>query len=465
MILEQAKLNKILAVLLIMAILVSVMPHTTAHAAGESILATEAVTGLAASTGLSTIVVAGGLIVATAAVAYGVGVALSGSWSPTDVLQYYYDAITLPDSFITETTVDNYGKINLTADQVTEINGYIQDAVESSKFQFVEDLIGTNHTITNGTTTLTGYIGYETKQTEKTTGIKETSIWGTIYYENGEPFIYFCHSYYQDTESYISPAAPYIFINAEQYICDTVTNTWIKNSETYRGTYTETTKYQIVDKIKSSSATTAENYDTNIQTWNGDTPADINITSSALGEDFVQDLIEGTAEAEFTEVIDTGPMIKNGTSTDEFSDAITDIRTKLKSGFGEVVDTITNIGTGIKDTVTEAINAIEGVGQNIVDGIQEIIENISGSFSGETPEGIEPVFTIIDNLKETLENAKSNFLGIWHYVVDWMNSIAAGTAAIKSIFSILPYAMVVPIYATLVIVIVLGLLSKFLKIH
>lgn len=51
--------------------------------------------------------------------------------------------------------------------------------------------------------------------------------------------------------------------------------------------------------------------------------------------------------------------------------------------------------------------------------------------------------------------------GIWHYVVSWIGSIRSGAALIASVWSSLPYAMLVPIWASAVIVIVLGMYKRF----
>lgn len=51
--------------------------------------------------------------------------------------------------------------------------------------------------------------------------------------------------------------------------------------------------------------------------------------------------------------------------------------------------------------------------------------------------------------------------GIWHYVRDWVNSLGAWLSTLFSVWSILPYAIVVPVYACLVILIVLGLYKRF----
>lgn len=54
-----------------------------------------------------------------------------------------------------------------------------------------------------------------------------------------------------------------------------------------------------------------------------------------------------------------------------------------------------------------------------------------------------------------------NFAGIWHYVREWVASLGAWFSLVFTVWSILPYAIVVPVYATAVVVIVLGVYKRF----
>jgi len=54
-----------------------------------------------------------------------------------------------------------------------------------------------------------------------------------------------------------------------------------------------------------------------------------------------------------------------------------------------------------------------------------------------------------------------SFSGIWHYVREWVSSLGAWFTTLFTIWSALPYAMVVPVYATAVVVIVLGVYKRF----
>ena len=51
--------------------------------------------------------------------------------------------------------------------------------------------------------------------------------------------------------------------------------------------------------------------------------------------------------------------------------------------------------------------------------------------------------------------------GIWHYVRDWVSSLGAWFTLVFSLWASLPYAIVVPVYATAVIVVVLGVYKRF----
>lgn len=54
-----------------------------------------------------------------------------------------------------------------------------------------------------------------------------------------------------------------------------------------------------------------------------------------------------------------------------------------------------------------------------------------------------------------------NLSGIWHYVRDWVASLGAWFTLTFQIWQNLPYAIVVPVYATAVVLIVLGVYKRF----
>lgn len=80
-------------------------------------------------------------------------------------------------------------------------------------------------------------------------------------------------------------------------------------------------------------------------------------------------------------------------------------------------------------------------------------------------EGVEPLpdpgEVYVPLLPVALPNFNFNLSGIWHYVREWVSSLGAWLTTLFSIWSALPYAMVVPVYATAVVVIVLGVYKRF----
>lgn len=79
---------------------------------------------------------------------------------------------------------------------------------------------------------------------------------------------------------------------------------------------------------------------------------------------------------------------------------------------------------------------------------------------GPGPDGsISEVFTPL--LPTTLPSFDFNFSSIWHYVREWVTSLRSFFTVLFSVWAALPYAIVVPVYATAVIVIVLGVYKRF----
>lgn len=81
--------------------------------------------------------------------------------------------------------------------------------------------------------------------------------------------------------------------------------------------------------------------------------------------------------------------------------------------------------------------------------------------SPDDPSGGSPSEVFIPLLPVTLPNFHFSFSGIWHYVRTWVQSLGSWMTMMFTVWSNLPYAMVVPVYATAVIVIVLGVYRRF----
>lgn len=101
-------------------------------------------------------------------------------------------------------------------------------------------------------------------------------------------------------------------------------------------------------------------------------------------------------------------------------------------------------------------NAVPDIWNSIVaDGveIQDAPEPVN---PGPTPSEVYVPFLPI-----TLPSFDFSLSGIWHYVTAWVASLGAWFTMVFSIWAALPYAIVVPVYATAVIVIVLGVYKRF----
>lgn len=117
----------------------------------------------------------------------------------------------------------------------------------------------------------------------------------------------------------------------------------------------------------------------------------------------------------------------------------------------------------------ELTGAGEGEGTD-TDGLFGILHGISGTLSDvldavlSIPATLAATVTgFIGSIGNFLSGAYFGFSGIWHYVVTWVGSMAAGAAVIWSIWNGLPSAMVIPVFATAVIVIVVGLWRRFFE--
>jgi hypothetical protein len=119
--------------------------------------------------------------------------------------------------------------------------------------------------------------------------------------------------------------------------------------------------------------------------------------------------------------------------------------------FQSIWDWLKSFWTNLTETITGAISGVvEGV-NSIVESIEAILEAVANPFA-EFFTNFLPSFW--NTLVGTINGSLLNFASIWHYVVSWVGSLGSGFALIRSVWSGLPYAMVVPIYSSIVITIV-----------
>ena len=75
--------------------------------------------------------------------------------------------------------------------------------------------------------------------------------------------------------------------------------------------------------------------------------------------------------------------------------------------------------------------------------------------------GSSPSEVYVPFLPITLPSFNFSLSGIWHYVRDWVTSLGSWFTMVFTIWASLPYAIVVPVYATAVIIVVLGVYKRF----
>lgn len=79
----------------------------------------------------------------------------------------------------------------------------------------------------------------------------------------------------------------------------------------------------------------------------------------------------------------------------------------------------------------------------------------------ENPDIPAPNEVFIPLLPVELPSFNFSLSGIWHYVVSWVQSLGAWLSLMFQTWAVLPSAITIPVYATAVIVIVLGVYKRF----
>lgn len=137
-----------------------------------------------------------------------------------------------------------------------------------------------------------------------------------------------------------------------------------------------------------------------------------------------------------------------------------DLETWIADTVGTIGDTIEDIGQdviGIGESVIETVESIDLSIDSIVEGITDIAEKIETGiielFQGFI-QGLNRIFSPI------LLRIKSA-LSIWHYVVEWMQSVGGIFTWIFGIASQTSYYIVLPIYASIAAAITIAIYKRF----
>lgn len=104
---------------------------------------------------------------------------------------------------------------------------------------------------------------------------------------------------------------------------------------------------------------------------------------------------------------------------------------------------------------------------DLIDTQAQILTNttaISGSLS-QTLAAVQAIasdiVSFISSLPSYLSQFGGKFASIWYYVVNWVTSLSPFFVLISGVWSHLPAAMVLPVYASAVICVVLGMYKRF----
>lgn len=117
--------------------------------------------------------------------------------------------------------------------------------------------------------------------------------------------------------------------------------------------------------------------------------------------------------------------------------------------FGDGIDTLT-------DAQAEAIT--NTLSDTIVQSDTKTLE-LADTANPPVSSGVDTFHSVLPFVD--LPSFQFNFSGIWHYVREWVSSLGAWLTTMFTIWNGLPYAIVVPVYASAVIVIVLGVYKRF----
>lgn len=127
--------------------------------------------------------------------------------------------------------------------------------------------------------------------------------------------------------------------------------------------------------------------------------------------------------------------------------------TDLQQDFQRIINTINNLG----DALVNAISTIPAILGSIGDQITSLPQKLEEHFLDTYNKGINVLKSILLPFFTRLKS----FLGIWHYVVEWLQSISAPFALFLRIFSGMSSIAMLPIYACIAGTIVIAVYKRF----
>lgn len=191
----------------------------------------------------------------------------------------------------------------------------------------------------------------------------------------------------------------------------------------------------------------------------------------------VGELVSSSGSASLDIWDDSDPV---GTPIDEPSDVPVII------GLGDLVGSLGDLLSGTRDFVVHSIEVGADAATNIRDALQGYIdkvgaatddlavsvpgassislqgtivkaEDVPAEIPTDTPSGFTPIIPIPDL---NLSNLGTAFRSIWHYIEEWLATFRSGISWMFNLYSYLPYAIVVPLYAGIAFALIFYILKK-----
>lgn len=195
----------------------------------------------------------------------------------------------------------------------------------------------------------------------------------------------------------------------------------------------------------------------------GDTPVPpVPVPSTPLGDVPFDDWVDLWGQGIWQQLENQSDALdfigSNGTDAIEELESIDENIGALEEA-AESIDTNIGIGNGllggIKSLAESAVDYLEGIAEYVGELVEEIVEGTETLIAGILNQ-IPQVFSVIFG---PIKQASS----IWHYVVEWIQSIGAPFQFIWSMASGTSYYIILPVYASLAAAVVLAFYKRFGK--
>lgn len=171
------------------------------------------------------------------------------------------------------------------------------------------------------------------------------------------------------------------------------------------------------------------------------------------GIDTVGNIIAGAGE-DVVDVIDTyGQSVVTGldsieTAIDSAGQSVTDGLSDVETAIGSAEQSITDS----VDAVAEKVDALDTTVDEVIEKIESHPLDLFSAFLDR--------LTNIPVIRDMFDGIKRH-VGIWHYVVEWLQCIGSFLAFFIGLFADVAYCMVVPIYACVAGAICLAFYKRF----